>query len=124
MFARKLFVGCLSLVILARAVHCLYVDAGLCALAADTQTDTRPMTDPTSTDPNESGCLCKGALIVAPCLPADMRTEGQLASLAAIDLAPSAFATVAQLEPTVQSRVYPPPLSARAMRALFACWQI
>ncbi len=116
MFARKLFVGCLALVILARAVHCLYVDAGLCALAADTQGESRPLSDPTATDPNESGCLCKGALIIAPCLPADLLSESHWASLAAIDLTP-AYATVARLEQTAHPRVCPPPLSAREVRA-------
>lgn len=125
MVARKLWVGCLALVILARAVHCLYVDAGLCAVVMTvcTQSDT-PLSDPNATDPNESGCLCKGALVVVPDLLADMQIERQIATLATFDLTPSAIANVAQFEPTLEARVCPPPLSAGALRALRACWQI
>ena len=126
MLARKLFVGCLALVLLARAAHCLYVDVSLCALAAAGGQDTAPISDPTEADPNESGCLCKGALLGTPCLLADLNQQNKLLSTAQLVLTP--LASVADLqssgEPTARDLLWRPPRSGRVVRALIASWQI
>jgi hypothetical protein len=126
MLARRLFVGCLAIVLLARAVHCLYVDVSLCALATAGAQDTPPISDPKEADPNESGCLCKGALLGLPCLLADLDQQSKL--LSPIHLVLSPVALIADLqssgEPTAQELLWRPPRSGRVVRALIASWQI
>jgi hypothetical protein len=129
MFARHLFVGCLTLVLLTRTVHCLYVDAALCAAAVASQSVTPPLADPTESDPNESGCICKGALLGTACLLADLRLESKLPSPATITLSiatPSTATLVIgpQSDPTALVSLSPPALSGRAVRALLASWRI
>lgn len=124
MFARKLFVGFLTLVLLARGVHCLYVDVAACAGCEASRSDTPPLSDPCDSDPDESGCLCKGALLKTPTLIAGLERQSRLISPAGV--APSAaVATVGpQIVPTLRDFLSPPPLSGRAVRAWIASWQI
>ncbi len=122
MHARQLFVGCLALVLLARAVHCLYVDAALCAYASAARTDSRPLSDPTEADPNESGCLCKGALVQTACPLADL--QNVLTVPAQIVLAPVVALTPSASAPTPQELLWRPPRSGRMLRALLVSWQI
>jgi hypothetical protein len=122
MHARQLFVGCLALVLLARAVHCLYVDVALCAYASTLATDSRPLSDPTETDPNESGCLCKGALVETPCPLADL--QNSLTAPAQVTLAPVVGLAPSTSGPTPQELLWRPPRSGRMVRALFVSWQI
>ncbi len=124
MLARQLFVLCLTLVLFTRAVHCLYVDAGLCARAATAAGGTQPLSDPTESDPNESGCLCKGALVTAPCLIVDLETQTKLISAAQLVPAPAGFLPAWSTERTVQDLLWPPPRSGRMVRALLVSWQI
>jgi len=64
MLNRPLLTVVMGLALLSRTVHCLYTTADLCALAAaDRSPAGRPLTNPTAADPNESGCICKGALV-------------------------------------------------------------
>jgi hypothetical protein len=126
MFARRLFVGCLALVLIARTVHCLYVDVSLCASAAGESNGNRPLSDPNESDPNESGCLCKGALVIVPSLPADLERQSESLAAADLMLAPSALGLDLQLaaQATPQDLSWPPPRSGRMVRALIASWQI
>ncbi|MBI3838177.1 MAG: hypothetical protein HY288_09635 [Planctomycetia bacterium] len=126
MLARRLFVGCLALVIFARAVHCLYVDVRLCALATAADRETPPISDPQEADPNESGCLCKGAPVGIPCLLADLEQQGKLIALAHLVLTPTASVSDLQssAEPDARDLLWRPPRSGRMVRALIASWQI
>jgi hypothetical protein len=126
MLARRLFVGCLTLVLLSRAVHCLYVDAMLCAHAAAAQEESAPLSDPSETDPNESGCLCKGALVGDPCLLAQVDEQSRLLSVVQLGLSPasSLIALQSSGNPSVDDLLWPPPRSAQVVRALLASWQI
>jgi hypothetical protein len=124
MFTRTLLTGFLALVLLTRTVHCLYVDATLCAGAVAAQSESRPLSDPDESDPNESGCICKGAIFGAPCLIPE--PERQLSLLSPLDAAcaPAVGAHRLQFEPTLAEFFPPPPLSARAVRAWIGSWQI
>ncbi len=126
MLARRLFVGCLAIVLLARAVHCLYVDVSLCTLATAGNHDTPPISDPKEADPNESGCLCKGALLGTPCLLAGVEQQNKLLSLSHLVLTPVASVLDVQSsgEPTARDLLWRPPRSGRVLRALIASWQI
>ena len=126
MLARRLFVGCLALVLIARAVHCLYVDVSFCAQATASDRGTRPLSDPNEADPNESGCLCKGALVGGPCLLADLEQQTKLLSTAHLVLAPAISVLDLQStpEPTARDLLWRPPRSGRMVRALIASWQI
>jgi hypothetical protein len=123
MLARKWFTGCLALVVLARGVHCLYTEVSVCALEL-AQHETQPLSDPGATDPNESGCLCKGATATAPCPTADLQVQSKLISPADIMPSPIDLVPQTQGEATAQDRVWPPPRSGNMLRAMFASWQI
>ena len=126
MLARRLFVGCLALVLLTRAVHCLCVDVSLCAQAIGSDQGPRPISDPNESDPNESGCLCKGALVGGPCLLADIEQQSKLLSPAHPFLvaAASVLDLQSETEPTARDLLWRPPRSGRMVRALFASWRI
>jgi hypothetical protein len=124
MLARKLLVGCLALVLLTRTVHCLYLDVALCAAAATAHSHTPPLSDPTDSDPNESGCLCKGALFGTPCLIAALPLQGKLLLPAPIKCSAGVVAVGPQSAPALRGSLSPPPVSGRMLRALIASWQI
>src|SRR6476620_3754501 len=75
MHSRRALVACLMLVVVARGLHCLYTDAIICARAVESAGGAQPLADPADTDPNESSCLCKGAIFTPPCLPVDVQTH-------------------------------------------------
>ncbi len=124
MFARALWVACLSTVLLVRTAHCLYVEATLCERACAAASADPPLSDPCESDPNESGCICRGAIFIAPCEVPTLERQGDL--LPPLDHCPIAVPgnPCAQREPARASLFPPPQLSARAVRAWFACWQI
>jgi hypothetical protein len=123
MLIRKLFVGCLALVLIARAVHCLHVDAMLCAGVIKAALESPPLSDPSETDLNESGCLCKGAISVESCPVADPRLSG--ASYALIEAPSPASRLVVEPQPRFAADfAVPAPFSAGKLRALHASWQI
>jgi len=126
MFARRLFVGCLTLVLIARAAHCLYVDVSLCALETANSHQTQPLSDPNEADPNESGCLCKGALVGMPCLLASVHEQSKLLSPTNLVLArvTSVLDWQSAVEPTARDLLWRPPRSGRMVRALIASWQV
>jgi hypothetical protein len=124
MFGRTLLAGCLALIIVARTVHCLYVDALLCAHAAAASSDSPlPLSDPTESDPNESGCICKGALVGVPCQAADPRAIGESTwSFEAVPSLPDS--SLVASKPVQARQQMPPPISGKTLRALCASWQI
>ena len=121
MNARRLFVACLILVVVARGLRCLCTDVMICAYAVATNTGAQPLYDPTETDPNESGCLCKGAIFTPPCMPVNVQSHG-----------PALFVsdpciTLAAAVPTDRAPkdwLLRPPRSGKMLRALLATWQI
>jgi hypothetical protein len=123
MVAKKLFVGCVVLFILGRTVHCLYLDASLCALAA-TNSETQPVTDPTDSDPNETGCICKGALLRVSCLLAELQQQSKLISPALLSPAPTAYVPQWCGDSAGADFLRPLPCSGKALRALLASWQV
>jgi hypothetical protein len=124
MFARRLFIGCLALVVLTRALHCLHVDATLCAAAAAARSATPPLCDPCESDPNESGCLCKGVVFAPPCLVADLEYRGKLLATATVGPRPAAAALALRPHPSLHDLLAPVLPSGRVLRALIASWQV
>ncbi len=123
MLYRKIPVILLALVLVARGVHCLYLEAELCATARATHSQSPPITDPADSDPNETGCLCKGALVATVCPVAELRPQANLAWLDAA-AAPSLDAPVFPNEFSAPVALAPPPISGRTLRARCASWQI
>jgi hypothetical protein len=123
MVDRRWLTTCLAIALLVRGVHCLYTDAGLCALTL-TPAGSQPWEDSGESDPNESGCLCKGAIpgpsCVAPC--SELRSTLHFAAYPAMTL-PSSECACPGAKPA-RDLSLPPPLSALAVRALLASWQI
>ena len=124
MFVRKLPLILLALVLVARGVHCLHVEAELCAYALAARSPSPPLADPSDADPNETGCLCKGALVTNDACPAsELRPVASLAWLA--DATALSFDDVALADhSSAPSNQIMPPVSGRTMRALLASWQI
>ena len=122
MLARKVFVVLMSLVILARAANCLCVEATLCAYAIAAASENPPLADPNDADPHESGCLCKGALLPAPCIPAELEPRGPWVSpVAALD---EPAARQSAIHPTPYGFLAAHPPSGRTLRAWLASWRI
>ena len=120
---RTMLIGCLALALFVRTVHCLHLDATLYANAIAARTSA-PLADPNGSDPNETGCICKGAVFAVPCMPADLEAQGARLMLADPTLVPVILASLSPAEPAPAHFIVPPPRSARIVRALFACWQI
>ena len=120
MWYRWMLTLLLASAILGRTFHCLYVDTQLPGMAVQSRTaELPPLQSPNDFDPNESCCLCKGA-VIPPLLTAD--AAGLTSALA------SPLAVVAAGNPVVVpssriGRAYdqyllgPPPLGGRAVRA-------
>jgi hypothetical protein len=123
MLTRKLFIGALALVILGRGVHCLCLDASLCARATEAGSE-RPLTDPTESDPNESGCICKGALVRVPCLLMRLNPQPHLMAFVHVLPAPAAWLSPYRSEGALHDFLCRPARSGKAMRAWLASWQI
>jgi hypothetical protein len=123
MLKHKLPVMLLALVLVLRGVHCLYVEAELCAAARAAQSESPPLADPSESDPNETGCLCKGALVTVVCPVADLRPQADFAWLRAA-AAPLFDAPALPDEFSAPAVLLAPPVSGRTLRALRASWQI
>src|SRR5260221_5804282 len=118
MLARRVFIGCLALVLLSRTVHSMYVDAVLCAHAAKAQEESAPLSDPTESDPNESGCLCKGALVGVSFLLAQVDEQNRTLSVVQLGLSPgSSFIDLQSSDDsTADDLLWPPPRSGQLVR--------
>jgi hypothetical protein len=123
MTARKLLVACLALVLVSRTLHCLATGVDLCIAARTTPADARPLADPSATDPNETGCICKGAIFVAAFLPAECERSEWLAPLGASEPAAQTLVSV-RTERLIFADTGPPLGSGRKLRAQIASWQI
>jgi hypothetical protein len=121
MLARRIFVLLLATILIGRTLHCCYTSAVLCAGAVRADDSSgAPLTDPADMDPNESGCICKGAIVNAPTVLDLWRAAAnELDSLAAA-LPPADVASpVLQVQagPADRHVLGPPPLGGRALRA-------
>ena len=110
-----------SAVLIARTFHCIATGISLAALAVQpANSESPPLRNPDDADPNESGCICRGAL-VPPLVTAE---AAGLTLLAACPLAGQSAAErlVVPVEPDI-GRSYaryllgPPPLGGKALRA-------
>ena len=119
MHPRHLFVILLATVLVGRTLHCCYVEAALCRPAGTSDPDSRPLTNPNDNDPNETGCICKGAVLKAPAPLEAVRSQLEAFNPLA---GPAEPAALAPLAPDVSSRplephlLGPPPLGGRALR--------
>ena len=119
---RKLFLTGLTLVIVARGAECLATSAELCARVARSQ-EQPPLEDPRDGDPNESGCLCRGALVHVVCPVAALTKDSQVwAQFVASDT--SHALVLAQPQTSYPESSWPPPPRAGTLRALLAVWRI
>lgn len=120
---RWLLVGCLAVVIVGRGLNCLYTTANLCARTL-VASPAAPLSNPTDADPNETGCLCRGALLNHDCPLADLKPTSASASMCVV--ADMAVEMLPPLDrPTAVADFFkPPPRSAHRLRALLASWQI
>ena len=122
MWYRWMLTLLLATAILGRMFHCLYVDTQLPGMAVQSPAaQLPPLESPNDFDPNESCCLCKGA-VVPPLLTAQ---AAGLTSPLASPLAVVAAGNPAVVVPSPNiGRAYdqyllgPPPLGGRALRAL------
>jgi len=102
-------------------LHCIAFDAWLHARSVASD---RPLNDPKEADPNESGCICRGALIVAPHALQDVCT--QWCAVAWIHLFPLLQSPVVALDsrdtlrPTRASEIAPSSPAGRILRALLS----
>ncbi|HEX3728080.1 MAG TPA: hypothetical protein VHV08_17635 [Pirellulales bacterium] len=121
MRTRKLLVGVLALVLGVRAAHCLYVDATLCAHAAAAEESFPPLSDPADSDPNETGCLCKGVIYTAAPMLVDIGLHGpNLVSLRSVPV----LALWTDSKPALPEFHWRPARSGGIVRALLSSWQI
>ncbi len=64
MLARRIFVLGIAAILVGRTLHCCCVEATLCGALLTSRDDTgSPLRNPDESDPNETGCICKGALL-------------------------------------------------------------
>lgn len=123
MSSRKLLVICLALVLVSRTLHCLATGIDLCVAARSTPADARPLTDPSTTDPNETGCICRGAVFVAPFVPAELERTPWVAPPVECEAAGQSLVSH-RPERTILENCGPPLGSGRKLRAQIASWQI
>ncbi len=121
---RRIFIGCMVLVLFGRGVHCLCLDACLCARAAEAARGESPLSDPSESDPNDSRCLCKGALVRAACPLERVKVVRAIASATELAQVSSAWAPAWRFEPAVVDHSWPPPRWGKLARAFLASWQI
>ncbi len=123
MRARRLFVILLAAVLVGRTLHCCFVQADLCGATSSCDSTSRPLTNPSDTDPNETGCICKGAVLKAPAPFEAVRN--QLDALNPL-AGPAQPAALPLPTPAVSSRplehylLGPPPLSGGALAPISA----
>ena len=121
MLDRRWLTACLALSVLARCVHCLYTDANLCARVLSPH-PVQPLSNPADYDPNESGCVCKGAIRAPSCELSDTQLSPALHLVVAA--VPDTLVCPMIGNATARDLWLPPPVSAHAMRALISSWQI
>lgn len=125
LFVRKLLMIVLAAVLVVRGIHCLRVEAELCACAKAAHSQSPPLADPSDADPNETGCLCKGALVTTAACPAgELRPQAGFGWLVVAGTSSSFNALALAGDDRAPSERMPSPLSGRTLRALRACWQI
>lgn len=120
---RTLLVTCLALVLVSRTLHCLATGVDLCVAARSTPADARPLADPNATDPNETGCICRGAVFVAPFVPAELERAPLVAPPVEREAVGQPLVSI-RLERTILDDSGPPLGSGRKLRAQIASWQI
>jgi hypothetical protein len=123
MGSRKLLVTCLTLVLVSRTLHCLATGLDLCIAARTTAADARPLSDPSATDPNETGCICRGAVFVAPFVPAELERTAYVAPPVECEVVGQALVAL-RPERAILDDSGPPLGSGRKLRAQIASWQI
>ncbi|HEX4142596.1 MAG TPA: hypothetical protein VHY91_03525 [Pirellulales bacterium] len=121
MLSRRTLVLIFSAVLIARTFHCIATGVSLAALAVQpSNSESPPLRNPDDADPNESGCICQGAL-VPPLVTAE---AAGLDVLVACSHAahPAAERLVVPVEPDIgrcyeQYLLGPPPLGGKSLRA-------
>src|SRR4051812_23648733 len=113
----RLIAGLLIVAVLARGVECLRTDLDLCAHALASSPVT-PLENPTDYDPNESGCLCKGAVPAPTCELSHGRSFERSGSLAPVGEQPNVlFVSSADRSGLIEANP-PPPTASASLRAL------
>jgi hypothetical protein len=120
MLSRRTLVLIFSIVLIARTFHCIATGISLAALAVQpANSESLPLQNPDDADPNESGCICQGAL-VPPLVTAE--AAGLTLPLACrLTVQTAADRPVVPVEPDI-GRSYeryllgPPPLGGKALR--------
>jgi hypothetical protein len=121
MLLRSLSICLLAIALLGRTFHCICAGELPCAGAAEQSDAARPLCDPTQSDTNESGCICKGALFGWPVVLANLLSRaGAMSPLDQI-LPPVCLCLQMGLDLTRADRSaidQPPPAFGRDLRAL------
>src|SRR4051812_10581120 len=119
----RLIAGLLILAVLARGVECLRTDLDLCAHSLASSPVT-PLENPTDYDPNESGCLCKGAVAAPTCELSHGHSFEKTGSLAPIGEQPNVlFVSSTERSGLIEANL-PPPVASASLRALLSVWRI
>jgi hypothetical protein len=119
----RFIAGLLVLVVLARGVECLRTELDLCAHALASSPAT-PLEDPTDHDPNESGCLCKGAVAVPACELSHGRSFEQSGTLVPDGQCASVLLASSTEHAGLIEANLPPPIGSASLRALLSVWRI
>jgi hypothetical protein len=119
----RFIAGLLVLAVLARGVECLRTDLDLCAHALASSPAT-PLEDPTDHDPNESGCLCKGAVAMPTCELSHGRSFEQSGALAPLGQGPNILLVSSSEHAGLIAANLRPPMSSASLRALLSVWRI
>ena len=123
MLVRRIFVLLLATILVGRTLHCCYVEASLCTGAvAQGDAGHPPLRNPNDSDPNETGCICKGVVVNAPA-PFDA-VRASLESLHLLAAPPESCAVAGAIDapgnrPVARHLLGPPPLGGKALRAYF-----
>jgi hypothetical protein len=125
MLCRRTLVLIFSVVLIARTFHCIATGVSLAALAVQpVNSESPPLRNPDDADPNESGCICQGAL-VPPLVTAEAAGLTRLLACPLTCLLAGQTAAgrlVVPVEPDIglcyeQYLLGPPPLGGKALRA-------
>ncbi|HEY2892859.1 MAG TPA: hypothetical protein VGJ16_01555 [Pirellulales bacterium] len=119
----RFIAGLLVLAVLARGVECLRTDLDLCAHALASSAAS-PLEDPTDHDPNESGCLCKGAVAVPTCELSDGRSFEQTGGFIPVGQWPHILLVSSTEHSGLIEANLPPPIASASLRALLSVWRI
>jgi hypothetical protein len=122
MWLRRIMVVVFTLAIAVRLIHCLYIDALLPSLAVQAaMAEFPPLQNPNDSNPNETCCICKGA-IVPPLVTAEAAglTSPLPSQIAGIIAAEQPAVTLRPDigRPLAQYLLGPPPLGGKTLRAM------